>query len=1426
MEGQEHHSDGAEPALVAAVVRVKGLDGSIGGAGFFIAPDLVLTCAHVVSDALGRRREDRVEAGTEITVDVPLAGNSDDIDGGDHSAVVQRWIPIRRDQTGDIAVLRLRNRVPGARPLPVIDPQRGVWNHDARAVGFTDDSPDGIWQSGRFRGPTRQGWIQLSRANGEAVYVKGGFSGSPVWDNDLGAAVGMMVAAQPVREAQQAFVLRTRTLLKEVPELASFVSPATPFRGLSTFQEGDRDVFFGRDDDVERVVTELRRDQPSVTVYGPSGCGKSSLALAGVVPRMRQDGFRVLRVNAISSPSLRAALATELYEIARSGQDGPPRARDADQVDNWLRELGLADAFHRTIGRPATQLLVVLDQAEALLKCPEPEIAEAVELLFPNRQPAGLRVLVTLRADFMDAALSHAHLGPALKRGVTRPLTPMTRDQLHEVITKPLKHIPTVEYDPGLERRILDDAGGEPGILPLLGFVLEQLWERRAAGRLRAEVYEDIGGVSGALRCHAEKAWRDCVSPGAEAEARRLLTGLVRVLPGGEAPLRHALTREEAGEGRWNLAQALTERRLLVLHGGDGGSESAELAHEALITVWPTLAELVRADADFLAARAEVQHDLERWRRTDGSADLPSVAPQFAAVEARLQGRETDLTEEQQEFLALVRRQRQVRQARLRAGWVAVTLALVLIAGLGTFLVQESQVSAQREAEGRSRALAVQSEELADANPGQAALAALAAYEITPTQEARSALMRRYEKLRDAAWTLTGAEGPVQAAAMSTDGAVTLVTTKGGRATLFVRSRKGRVRQEQLSLPANVLSPVVSRDGRRIAYLREADGVMVWHEVTPSGKGLTGPAHPLRGGEIKDLTLGAYTGESKIMDFSPDARRLVGVPSEGTGASTQHPVRVWDLDTGELRMLPKKVSGLQKVWFGPDGNTLVGSRIAEGAKLESSVVTVDIATGKLRELGEATARSHLGVSGDGSVVIACQDKSGPKKERTRYQAVRVADGRVLSNYDLVAPKTCTDFVVDETGDHFAVKAMGKWNLVDARRGGRARGFLGPNLDYSTVIANLPLLGTPREPVVATQDKNAVTGWVLTEDDGSIAYSPPHLLGDGGRMVARVGQDGANLRVVETEGEERTLASVHTDAETPPDAKQQIQVNDAETLLADVSDRNRITVRALPSLRRVAEFTAAPPPVGREGKPALLQFLFLNDDRLLTVSGTRVEYWAASEGRRLSQPIDLRDLRLTTKDQPDYSVGRYPAPGYAQVTVGGEPGVHAINLRTGKESKALRLRLGPDLNTAVFLKDSRYVAVMTTGGMVELWSVLPKQAPKRVAGPLGPLNPNRWAAGRTAGSGFFLANNSAVRFLKGDDPGYRETYEFAEDLGFLAATKDGKALLSSPVAGGRIGLVRLDPALWKRHVCAVLGRDFTDVERSGLPHGLPTDLCPS
>lgn len=51
-----------DEALAPSVARIKGQNGEPVGAAFFIAPDLVLTCAHVVAYA-GHARPQEVAAG-------------------------------------------------------------------------------------------------------------------------------------------------------------------------------------------------------------------------------------------------------------------------------------------------------------------------------------------------------------------------------------------------------------------------------------------------------------------------------------------------------------------------------------------------------------------------------------------------------------------------------------------------------------------------------------------------------------------------------------------------------------------------------------------------------------------------------------------------------------------------------------------------------------------------------------------------------------------------------------------------------------------------------------------------------------------------------------------------------------------------------------------------------------------------------------------------------------------------------------------------------------------------------------------------------------------------------------------------------------------------------------------------------------------
>ncbi|MFD6988550.1 trypsin-like peptidase domain-containing protein [Streptomyces sp. NPDC059943] len=1462
MSGEELRS--ADEALNAAVVRISGEKGSVAGAGFLVTPDRVLTCAHVVSDALERKRDLDVAVGTAVLVDFPLA---DGVGRKHFTAEVEWWVPEAPEHCGDVAVLRLPGAVPGTIPLPVAESDE-LSDRRVRVVGFPDGELGVIRHRGELSGKVEGDWIQLSRADTRTVHVTKGFSGSPVWDEQRGAVVGIVVAAEGKRDdTQQAFAISVAAALRTLPALARTLTP-DPFRGLDTFQESHKDIFFGRGDDIERVVTALKGDHPAVVVCGPSGCGKSSLARAGVVPEMRREqreqgkNFDAVVVNAGADGSLLANLATDLYRAVRSGRFGDQRAESVAQVEGWLANRGLVDTLNRLRGGTDGKYLVVLDQAEALLDRTEADIEEAAGLLVSRRRPgAGSRLLVTLRSDFMDAALKHPWLGPLLTDGRMLPLAPMSRDQLREVITKPLEKAPAVAYDPGLTQRILDDACREPENLPLLGFVLKKLWDKQSAGRLRTTTYEAMHGVQGALAEHCHKAWEQCVGENEKAAASRLLRGLVRVLPGSKTPLRRRLTRQEAGEDGWELAESFAARRLLVLRGDKGKSETAELAHETLINIWPALRAQVREDAKFLAGRAELNHDLDRWAKKGRSPALLPGSIQLASIQNWLKDKEAELNEEERDFLARARQRQRAHRVRLRAAWTAAAVVLALIAGLGTFLIYQQRVSTQREAESRSRLLANFSAEVAKQDPGQAALIAMGAYEIAPTDEARNAMLRRYDQFKDAAWALSGTEGKIRNAVTSVDGTVTLVTTSNGRTTLFVRQAGGRIQRLQLSRDEMTFHPMVSRDGRRIAYV--SAGTFVWHDVDPttdSPEKMLGAAHTLRAAEFDEIVgvLEVLDTDGKYMEFSPDGKELA------TAAGGR--LRIWNLTTGRHRDVPVRmpVSDVSSVWFGPDRNTLVIQRDSESSR--ASLTTVNVATGTVRKLADDVESysmygSSVGLSGDGTVLVVCRQKEQVTDDTKVYQALRVRDGRVLSSYtDKRETSGCESIAVDEKGEHYAANEFDTWTIVDTRQGRRVQETK-TRAPEKTVGR---LLKHGHQPLVLTlTEDNTLTALPLTPSDVDgmdIVVNYPRLVDGGKTMVARVKrwdkpEIDETLALVDASSGQITAEVKRPDSPLAPipTAAESLAVNGADTLVADVVAGNKILIRQLPSLQKATEITTLAPPVDQGGKAEPLNLTFLpGGDELLTLSGSRIEHWNARTGRRLSRTIDARTLKLSKKNPPlfgsarggtdsGFAVNSHPEPGHIQIMIYGDPVLHAVNLRTGKENKALRVSLGPDVERAFLDSSGRYAAAKTPGGMLELWSAETTQQPTRVVGPLGPLGSNRnftgdgFAFSFTGKAGeFYVANGSSVRFQQLSDPTDFKTYDFATDQSFVAATGDGKALLRARSeestlgndGNGRFDLIRLDPELWKRHLCDAIGRDLAQDERRGMPAGLPDRICPS
>ena len=63
-----------------------------------------------------------------------------------------------------------------------------------------------------------------------------------------------------------------------------------PWLGLDSFTEETRAYFYGRDEEVAELARRVQRKLLTI-LFGQSGLGKTSILRAGIVPRLRAQGY-------------------------------------------------------------------------------------------------------------------------------------------------------------------------------------------------------------------------------------------------------------------------------------------------------------------------------------------------------------------------------------------------------------------------------------------------------------------------------------------------------------------------------------------------------------------------------------------------------------------------------------------------------------------------------------------------------------------------------------------------------------------------------------------------------------------------------------------------------------------------------------------------------------------------------------------------------------------------------------------------------------------------------------------------------------------------------------------------------------------------------------------------------------------------------
>ncbi|MFD3584305.1 trypsin-like peptidase domain-containing protein [Streptomyces sp. NPDC058683] len=391
------------------LVRVQGDDGRPAGYGFLFTRDLVLTCAHVVTDALGVSRFS--ENGPRGPLSVVRHGTQEPVPA---QVMPGGWVPLR-DSSGDFAMLSLDD----TQLLPSPRADRARIAGRVRLITPDAELPAVV---AALPGPNEpDGWGLLTF---EGATPRPGSGGSPVVDGK-GAVVGLLtdveattrtarhvgrflplsavlerilvpsphasgterppdagltlrergelveaLLAVPVMHDRSAFALLARELRHEVPGVGLVSGTTTRLRALDLLGQFSR-----RPEDLRRLVEVLRVFDPGsseVEAFGTlvDKVAAPSLLLAherrtlqGLLARPELDGGVALleRVRDLENRGAPPGRSPALLEFVSQLADSVPGAAGAG-LDTWQRSvaarLGTARPPERTTEPPVLVIRV------------------------------------------------------------------------------------------------------------------------------------------------------------------------------------------------------------------------------------------------------------------------------------------------------------------------------------------------------------------------------------------------------------------------------------------------------------------------------------------------------------------------------------------------------------------------------------------------------------------------------------------------------------------------------------------------------------------------------------------------------------------------------------------------------------------------------------------------------------------------------------------------------------------------------------------------------------------------------------------------------------------------------------------------------------------------------------------------------------
>ncbi|MET8199962.1 nSTAND1 domain-containing NTPase [Micromonospora taraxaci] len=1138
-----------------------------------------------------------------------------------------------------------------------------------------------------------------------------------------------------------------------------------PYQGLTAFQPEQAEMFFGRTELVERLLTQVDRRRITAVV-GPSGSGKSSLLRAGLLGAVVAEAglaqrWRTMLLTPTDRPL--AALAAEVAKLT---------GRDAHQIRSDLATdvtaLDIAVRDNLVGGPPQARALLVVDQFEEVftLCTDKAERRLFIEALLDAAHGPHRRTTVVLgvRADFLAHLMQHPHLTDALHDDAYLLVRPVTAADLREIILRPAALV-GMSVEPDLLSTVLADAAEEPGALPLVSHALLETWHRRRGPALTLSAYQTSGGVRGAIAQTAERVHGDFSAVEQQA-ARRIFLRLAALGDGTEDTRRPIMRTELDGIADETVASRvldqLAEARLVVM--GDG---TVEVAHEALIRAWPRLHRWLTDDRATLLTHRRLTEAAHTWAAIDHDAGALYRGTQLLAAQTLAEDHPGELNQLESAFLrassALVEAEQTSarRQARLFKRLVAGMSALLVLALLGGGIaVRQRQDARRQQVTALSSELSLQARSLLATDPDLAGLLAVEADERHSTTETRGSVLsaasapRRTELNVGGPSIYTVAFNPDHSllASAAGDGTIGLWDTARGDRVATLAGHTGRAEDVAFADSGKLLASIGIDGG--------IGSIIVWDVSTR-----------------REKTRFTENGIGSSMAFSPDGSKLAvglaGGPDASANAGRAGDIALYDLRAGTRTLLREHQSTVRSLTFSHDGRLLVSTDGVEHP------VAWRVDTGTVQARLPAEHVFSVAFSPSGYVLAGSADDRGVYLwDLAGDQPVALPSLPLSGRYawTISAPADGTLAVADENGAITIWDLRLRESVQTYQDRGRTETVSVALSEDGTMLASAGFNGTI---VLHDRADTPFGGFVAQVKD--VKVSPD------GSTVASAGGDGA-VRLWDTDGRPVAVLGGH------PDEVQAVAFSPDGLRLAAVTRNNIVTIWDLPRRRH------ALPPIRSRGVGASTDVAVDPAGRLVAAATLGPFIWDVGD---ITKPTEI-----TARFRSQIVTSLAFAPDGRRLlgaSVGGY--INTWDVTTGKLLSRVNSRQGTVQDIAVS-PDGTLFATAGDSRTIKLWDATTGSELAVLQGHTAPIQVLAFSR-----DGHRIASAGDDRTISVWDTGTRRhvatlTGHTARIRG-LAFTANGA--LVSGAEDGRIVRWSFDLDAAKAQICAAAGRELSRQE---------------